>query len=240
MMNLQKSLVKTLRNVANNPVDKNLIIRQEAMKKLVLTLAILIYIVTGCTNRHPRDAAIDTVLLQEGKFANHPADGGGATNYGISLRLLKSLGMDIDMDGDVDIHDIMLVDEGIAREIYRNEWWEKYHYDNIKNPAIATMILSLSVNIGAKNCHKIIQKSINEVFVDANIPVDGNLGARTLWHLDIANDEDDIGKSVERQIRMAVSKNAILYYESLVMKNRNLAVFLQGWKNRVAFITKVR
>ncbi|MBX9704870.1 MAG: hypothetical protein K5Q00_01335, partial [Gammaproteobacteria bacterium] len=36
------------------------------------------------------DYAASVVLLHEGKYTDHPADPGGATNYGISLRFLKS------------------------------------------------------------------------------------------------------------------------------------------------------
>jgi len=41
--------------------------------------------------------ALPTVLRHEGLYSEDPADPGGATNYGISLRFLRQLG---DTDGD--------------------------------------------------------------------------------------------------------------------------------------------
>ena len=57
----------------------------------------------GCFSK-----AITVILKHEGGFSNHSSDPGGATNYGISLRWLKSEGLygDLDDDGDVDIDDI--------------------------------------------------------------------------------------------------------------------------------------
>ncbi|UCD23789.1 MAG: hypothetical protein JSW51_12245, partial [Gemmatimonadota bacterium] len=52
------------------------------------------------------DWALACVLHHEGGFVNNPNDPGGATDFGVSLRFLRSVGEDIDGDGDIDIDDI--------------------------------------------------------------------------------------------------------------------------------------
>lgn len=74
------------------------------------------------------DLAIQTVLSHEGSFVADPYDIGGATNYGISLRWLQSVGDidkdsflegDLNKDGTVDIKDIKKIDQKQAIEFYR-------------------------------------------------------------------------------------------------------------------------
>lgn len=188
-----------------------------------LTLGIMTLLM-GCS-KDPSFEPINKLLIQEGKFVNHIYDSGGATNYGISLRLLKSMGVDIDFDGNIDIDDILALDESIARTIYKSEWWDRYGYGRIKDPQIATILLSLSVNMGAKQAHKIIQKSINETF-NTNIKVDGILSDDEFFYLNHYPN-----RIIEFKIHLR--KNALLFYRSLILKNKNLNVFIKGWENRV-------
>ena len=45
------------------------------------------------------DKCLKIVLIHEGGYSDDPDDPGGTTNYGISLRFLKSVGLEL---GDVD------------------------------------------------------------------------------------------------------------------------------------------
>jgi len=182
----------------------------------------------------PSYSAIDVVLRQEGKFSDHPSDPGGATNYGISLRFLKSLGLDIDCDGDTDIDDIRAIDENIARKIYREKWWDEYGYGRIPDTDIAAMVMSLAVNMGPKHAHRIVQQALNESVSGERLLEDGILGERTLRQINAA------ALVAPNELRLAVRKIAIAYYRSLVARNKNLAVFLHGWENRVNEVTQVR
>ncbi len=72
------------------------------------------------------DKAVEKVLRHEGRYVNHPNDPGGATNYGISLRFLKQLGIeeaDIDGDGFLNIEDIKAVTKEHAIRFYKLNFW---------------------------------------------------------------------------------------------------------------------
>src|SRR6266481_707309 len=96
------------------------------------------------------ELAIPVILRHEGHFVNNPADPGGATNFGVSLRWLKSQGLagDINNDGDIDIDDIKILTPAIAGEFYRTKWWNAYQYGNLVAQAVGTKVFDMSVNMG--------------------------------------------------------------------------------------------
>ena len=82
--------------------------------------------------------AMPTVLFHEGKFVNDLLDGGGCTNYGVSLRFLLTTGDldgdtwqdgDLNHDGKINIEDIRLLTELEAIRIYKNYFWLPNRYD---------------------------------------------------------------------------------------------------------------
>jgi lysozyme family protein len=66
------------------------------------------------------DLSLPHILEHEGgdKLVDHPADPGGITRWGISLRALRKLGIDVDGDGDSDADDIRALSIEDARGIY--------------------------------------------------------------------------------------------------------------------------
>jgi len=52
------------------------------------------------------DIAHSFTARAEGGYVSNPGDPGGPTKYGVSLRLLRSFGIDIDRDGDIDQNDV--------------------------------------------------------------------------------------------------------------------------------------
>jgi lysozyme family protein len=169
--------------------------------------------------------AVELVLRHEGGFVDDPADSGGATNYGVSLRFLQSLGLDIgdiDCDGDIDEDDIRKLTRERAAEFYREHWWDEYGYSRINDPAVATKVLDLSVNMGASQAHRVLQRALHAVghrYVD----VDGILGPQTLGAVNKSNPES---------LLAALKAEAAAHYRQLVSRNSKLAKFEQGWLNR--------
>lgn len=169
--------------------------------------------------------AVLVILEHEGGFSNHEADPGGATNFGISLRWLKTQGLygDLDDDGKVDIEDIKAIDIEIATRIYRDKWWNKYHYDRFIDCSIATKVFDISVNMGGRRAHKILQQAIN--YLGGNLVIDGIIGPITVKSANIENPGallDEIRKEQKR------------FYLSLIAKRPAMAVFRRGWLRRAA------
>jgi len=171
------------------------------------------------------ETAVVHVLKMEGGFSNHESDPGGATNFGISLRWLKSQGMygDLDDDGDVDIDDIKAIDTAAATRIYHNRWWNKYHYDRFVDCSVATKVFDMSVNMGGNRAHRILQQAINSL--GGNLIIDGIVGPITMKSANIEESEILLDEIRGEQKR---------FYLRLIAKRPAMAVFRRGWLRRAA------
>lgn len=169
--------------------------------------------------------AIQVILKHEGGFVDHKSDPGGATNYGVSLRLLKKLGDygDIDCDGDVDVDDIKSLTEEKSKEVYKRVFWDANHYDEIEDDRVATKVFDIAVNAGPATAARVIQKSTNVLHMEDLIKVDGNLGPKSFAAINACDSHDLLMKMVGFQKT---------YYTSLCDKNPNLSAFLKGWLHR--------
>lgn len=172
------------------------------------------------------EPAIKFVLSNEGGYANNPKDPGGATNHGISLRYLKTLGPewgDLDKDGDVDDYDIRLITPENASAIYKKYWWDNYRYVSIKSQTLATKILDFSINTGSTRAHKTIQKALNDLAQSKILAVDGIFGAKTLAAVNSYNSGCVLFNFCWKQVE---------FYKGLCAANQDACTFLSGWEKR--------
>lgn len=178
------------------------------------------------------DKAILTTLKHEGGFVNDPVDPGGATNWGMSIRYLKGRGDvdgdgwldgDIDRDGDIDIDDIkqMTVDEAI--DLYRSGFWDKYDYDQIKDYTVAARVFDMTVNMGARQTGKIVQRALNKT--GHNLVVDGLVGRNTFKAINATDAE-----MLMAEIRLEHAN----FYLKLIEQKPELAKYKRGWLRRAA------
>lgn len=171
------------------------------------------------------EKAVTVILKHEGEFSDHPSDPGGATNFGISLRWLRDQGLygDFDDDGDVDVDDIKAITSETASRIYREKWWNRYHYDRFVDCSIATKVFDMSINMGSNRAHRILQLAINAL--GGNLVVDGILGPITMKSTNIEPKDILLDEIRGEQKR---------FYLRLIAKRPDMVVFKKGWLRRAA------
>ncbi len=124
--------------------------------------------------RHIYDIAKE-IVAREGGFVNDPDDPGGATKHGVTLNTLRSLGHDMDHDGDVDLADIKALDRGDATEIFVDHYYKKPHLDLLPE-VLQESVFDMQVNAG-RNAVLILQRLLRNMGFD--IAVDGRVGPQT-------------------------------------------------------------
>ncbi len=124
--------------------------------------------------------AMPCVLQHEGGFVDNARDPGGATHFGISLRFLQQI------NPDATVHDIDLLSEADAINIYQQLWWNRYHYAAIDAQCIATKVLDLAINMGCYQAHLCLQRAIRAA-TGVNVVEDGILGEESLRAINAAN-----------------------------------------------------
>jgi lysozyme family protein len=172
--------------------------------------------------------AIGVVLAHEGGYVNNPADPGGATNYGVSLRYLVSCGglkahpsIDLNHDGRIDYLDIKAMSRDDAIAIYKKDWWDVDHYGDIVNDTCATKVFDLSVNMGHVRAHKLAQMAC--LACGKTISPDGVLGPASI----AAINSCDSGCFL-----FHIRDQAAQFYRTLASHNPAQQIFLTGWLRR--------
>ena len=168
--------------------------------------------------------AVKHVLKHEGGFVHHAADPGGATNMGISLRFLKGVDGDLNNDGVVDVHDILEMTEEQAIELYREHFWNPA-FEELQD-LVASKVFDMSVNMGERRSVTILQQSVNCLRGGERVVTDGLIGPQTIeWS----------NRTYTPGLIQEICRQQVKFYESLVDKDPDLGVFLDGWKNRARF-----
>ena len=165
--------------------------------------------------------ALAFTLGNEGGYVNHPADPGGATNFGIIQRNLdKWNGAHPELAFPGDVRDLT---RDQAEAIYRADYWR---WDAISASALAIKLFDIGVNCGTGTSIKLLQKAVN-VLVNPPIPVDGQLGPATLGAANAQPPE---------AMLQALCQVLRDYYQAIVDRNPSQSVFLKGWLNRASRI----
>lgn len=154
------------------------------------------------------EQAISFILHHEGSYVNDFNDKGGETKYGISKRSYQ----------DVNIA-ALTKEQAIA--IYRRDFWDKYHYNNIVDIKLATKVFDLAVNLGPYWAHRLLQRALRTT--GQYVLEDGILGPVTLASVNNSDSTD---------LLAALKSEAAGYYRSLVLAKQDQDKFLKGWLNR--------
>lgn len=175
------------------------------------------------------EIAIKKVLLHEGGFTDDHIDNGEVTNRGISLRWLRSAGIDIDNDGDVDFDDVKNLTLEQAKKLYYDKWWKPQKYDKLDDVELATKMFDMSINMGTKQAIKIVQTALNEVHLREVVKVDGVFGLRTVMMLNKVSDGHNLPV-----LMGLIRRGQADFYKRLIKRNPALKKFANGWAVRAA------
>lgn len=168
--------------------------------------------------------ALAKTLHHEGGFVDDPDDPGGATYRGVSLRFLRSVGEDIDGDGDVDYDDIIALrrsDPDVLARIYKDYFWVPSRCDDIVSELVAVKLFDMAVNMGQRRAVRITQQAVG------NLAVDGMLGPKTLGAINEASSTDYylIGK---------IRQGQAAFYRMLIGQKPQFEKYRLGWLRRAA------
>lgn len=177
------------------------------------------------THEEMFQSCIKSILEHEGGLSLDKRDPGGVTQWGISLRYLRSIGYDINGDGKIDKEDIIGLPVKGAIGIYRKYWWDKYRYSGFNELEIVEKVFDLAVNMGGMAAHKLLQIAINR-FREQPIVVDGLLGGQTFG---AANHIEGI------QLRNQLRECAKDRYIDILAANPAMEWARKGWMNRAAW-----
>jgi lysozyme family protein len=172
------------------------------------------------------DLAIPVVLLHEGGWVSNPADPGGETNFGISTLIIKRENITADQLG-IDPSTMfqpgylkpMTVDA--AKAIYKQYFWDKYGYQFINDQTAATKVFDCSVNCGPGRAGTFAQQAAD--VCGAQLALDGNLGPLSYAAINQIDPKTFIH---------AFGNSMRFYYNSIVLHNPSLRVFLGNWLRR--------
>lgn len=158
-------------------------------------------------------------LGHEGGFVDDPADAGGATKYGISLRLYKQYYPDATAKN---IKNLTL-DE--AKVFYHQYFWLENHYNEIKNTDLAVKIFDACINMGPRQAHVCLQRALN--CVGFSLAEDGVLGAKTIEALNHTG-SPEWGYAILCAYRSELAG----FYRALVAQKPAQSKFINGWLKR--------
>jgi lysozyme family protein len=131
------------------------------------------------------DSAVIAVLEAEGGYSNRPSDSGGATNFGISLRFLREIPAErlrkYGIFEPLDDNTIKNLTQAQAVMIYRHEFWEAAHIDQLVDFVVAGYVLDMCVLHGIGQGIKILQRATWAAMgVYEYIEDDGIMGKQTV------------------------------------------------------------
>ncbi len=127
------------------------------------------------------DELLDDVVGREGGYADHPADRGGATRWGITEAVAREHGYPGPMAE---------LPQATARAIYRRIYWQRPGFDRVarRAPTLAAELFDTAVNMGVVVAAGFLQRALNALNRGASdwpdMVVDGRIGPVTLSALD--------------------------------------------------------
>lgn len=158
------------------------------------------------------DEALIFTLKNEGGYTNHPADRGGPTNKGITLKRLEEyLGRD-----DVTEEEVKNMSFETINIIYKKNYWDVLNLDQVLDQSIATALFDMGVLFGPGTALKICQSVLG-------INQTARMNSETLEAINNTTDDKFIPLFADKIIER---------FNQIAANNPSQKVFLKGWTNR--------
>jgi len=161
------------------------------------------------------DAILDRIIRREGGYVNHPADRGGATNFGITA---QTLGNWRKLGRPATVAEVMALTETEARAIYRQQYIAGPGFEAITHPALLNLLVDAAVHSGPKRAVQWLQTALG-------VTADGVIGPKTRAALAQANIGLLYAKVLGERLR---------HLGRLITNDPKQSAFAAGWMNRMA------
>ena len=116
------------------------------------------------------------IVAREGGFVNDPDDPGGATNFGVTIHMMRRLGLDLTGDGRVGVDDVRKLTRAQAVSIYIEHYFVRPGIANLPE-AIQPSVFDMMVNAGS-NAVRVLQRLLTDMGFACT--ADGAIGAQTI------------------------------------------------------------
>jgi lysozyme family protein len=162
----------------------------------------------------------------EGGLTDNPADPGGITNHGVSLRFLRQI------RPAATAADIRALTRAAAAALFKTHFWDALGCARLPLP-LACALYDGAVNMGPARACRQLQQAMNETGesqLDEYAPIaeDGVMGPATRA---LASALKDVRLDFYAARRALALRNG--FYGALAAKRPEMKVFLTGWRNRV-------
>ncbi|WP_424944002.1 holin-associated N-acetylmuramidase [Aliiroseovarius crassostreae] len=118
----------------------------------------------------------DEIIAREGGYVNDPDDPGGATKYGVTIKTMRGLGMDLTGDGKITTQDVKALTRAQARQIFVRHYFHRPRIAELPT-SLQPSVFDMYVNAGG-NAVRILQRLLGKMGYP--VAVDGALGPQSL------------------------------------------------------------
>lgn len=153
----------------------------------------------------------EVVLPNEGGFVNNPADAGGPTNWGITMREYQAW-----KGRAVSVADIANMPQADAVSIYLVRYIKAPGFDGVQSLQLRTVLVDSAVLFGPRRPIQWLQTMLG-------VGVDGVMGSATLG---AANASD------ARKLANGLACNRISFHVQRCVEDQSQLQFLKGWTDR--------
>lgn len=160
-----------------------------------------------------KEAFLHTIEM-EGGYANHKADRGGETMWGITKKVARANGY---------YKSMRELPKDIAMEIYKDNYWDPLRLDQVNNQITANELFDTAVNMGVGTSAKFLQTACNWLG-STQLKVDGRVGQKTLQAMSYIN---------SRNLLKMLNGLQFERYRRICILRPSQKVFFRGWLRRV-------